>query len=84
MSDNKDILKMFELNGYDDADLPDSAYPICYHDIVKAHKNEAKLKQKLFSHKYYTLNAFRGGDQNHRLIFQNSKICLPTVIQEEL
>ena len=36
MSDNQDILNISELNGYDDEDLPDSAYPIRYHDISKA------------------------------------------------
>ena len=38
MSDNQDILNVSELYGYDDADLPDSAYPIRYHDISKAQK----------------------------------------------
>ena len=46
MSDNQDILNISELYGYDDADLSDSAYPICYHDISKAQKNDAKQKQK--------------------------------------
>ena len=36
MSDNRDILNMYDLYGYDDKDLPDSAYPIRYHDISKA------------------------------------------------
>ena len=35
MSDNQDILNISEIYGYDDADLPDSAYPICYHNISK-------------------------------------------------
>ena len=55
MSDNKDILKVSELYGYNGAYLPDSDYPIRYHDIAKAHKTGVKLKQKLVSHKYYTL-----------------------------
>ena len=37
MSDNQDVLNISELYGYDDEDLPDNAYPICYHDIAKAH-----------------------------------------------
>ena len=65
MSDNQDILNISELYCYDDAYLPDSAYPIRYHDIAKAQKTDAKLQQKLVSHKDYTLNTFRGGDQNH-------------------
>ena len=44
MSDNQDILNISELYGYDGADLPDSAYPICYHDIAKAQENDAKLQ----------------------------------------
>ena len=44
---NQDTLNISELYGYDDKDLPDSAYPICYHDIVKAQETDAKLQQKL-------------------------------------
>ena len=65
MGDNQEILNIFEIYGYDDTDMPDSAYPIHYQDIFKAHKNDAKLKQKLVSHKDYTLDTFRGGYQNH-------------------
>ena len=83
MSENQDILNIYELYGYDDADLPDSAYPIRYYDIAKAKKPDAKLKQKLVSHKYYTLYSFRGGDQKHRLIFRNSKKCLPAALQNK-
>ena len=31
-SSNQEILNIYELYGYDDKDLPDSAYPIRYHD----------------------------------------------------
>ena len=58
MSDNQEILNIFELYGYNDNDIPDSSYPICYHNIAKAQKNDAKLKHKLVSHKDYTLNTF--------------------------
>ena len=74
ISDNQEILNISELYGYDYEDLPDSAYPIRYHDISKAHKTDSKLQKKLVSHKDYTLDTFRGGDQNHCLIFQNNKI----------
>ena len=83
MSDNKEILNISETYGYDDADLHDSAYPIRYHDIAKAQKTDAKTKQKLVSHKYYTLDTFCGGDQNHRLICQNIKTCLPASLQKK-
>ena len=45
MSDNQDILNISEIYGYYDDDLPDSAYPICYHNISKAQKTDAKLKK---------------------------------------
>ena len=45
MSDNQEILNISELYVYDDEDLPDSAYPICYHDINKAQKTDNKLKK---------------------------------------
>ena len=35
MSDNQEILNIYDIFGYGDADLPDSAYPIRYHDIPK-------------------------------------------------
>ena len=78
MSDNQEILNVSEIYGYDDEDLPDITYPIRYHDIAKAQKTDAKLQQNLVSHKDYNLDTFRGGNQNHRLICQNNKICLPT------
>ena len=67
-SDNQEILNISELYGYDDKDLPDSAYPICYHNIAKSQKTDAKLQQNLFSHKDYILDTFHGGDKDHRLI----------------
>ena len=83
MGDNQDILNISELYGYNDEDLPDSAYPIRYHDITKAQKTDAKLQQKLVSHKDYTLDTFRGGDRNHRLICQKNKICLSKALQKK-
>ena len=58
MSDNQEILNIYELYGYNDKDLPDRAYPIRYHDISKAQETDANLQQKIVSHKYYTLNTF--------------------------
>ena len=83
MSDNQDILDISELYGYDYADLYGSAYPIRYHDIAESQKTDAKLNQKLVSHKDYILDTFCGGDQNHRLIFRNRKICLPAALQKK-
>ena len=51
MSDNQEILNISELYGYNGDDLPDSAYPICYRDISKAQKTDAKPQQKLVSNK---------------------------------
>ena len=83
MSNNQEILNISELYGYDDADLPDSVYPIRYHEISKAQKTDTRLNQKLVSHKDYTLDTFYGGDQNHRLIFRNRKIWLPAELQNK-
>ena len=67
-SPNQEILNISELYGYNDEDMPDSAYPIRYHDIAKAQETDAKLQQKLVSHKDYTLDTFRGGDKDNCLI----------------
>ena len=82
-SPNQDIFNISELYGYYDKDLLDRAYPIRYHDIAKAQETDAKLQQKLFSHKDYTLDTFCGGDKDHRLIFRNNKICLPQALQKK-
>ena len=50
MSDNQEILNISDFYGYNDKDLPESAYPIRYHDIAKAQETDAKLQQKLVSH----------------------------------
>ena len=68
-SDNQEILNISELYGYNDKDLPDSAYRIRYHDIAKAQETDAKLQQKIVSHKDYTLDTICVGDKDHRLIF---------------
>ena len=44
MNDNKKILNISELYGYNDDDLPDSAYPIRYCDIAKSQKTDAKIQ----------------------------------------
>ena len=82
-SDNQEILNISELYGYDYKDLPDSTYPIRYNDIAKAQETNDKLQKKLVSHKYYTLDTFRGGDKDHRLICRNNKTCLPASIQKK-
>ena len=80
-SNNQEILNISELYGYNDKNLPDSAYPIRYHNIAKAQETDAKLQQKIVSYKDYTLDTFRGGDKDHRLICRNNKICLPKALQ---
>ena len=57
-SPNQQILNISELYGYNDEDLPGSAYPIRYHDIAETQETDAKLQQKLFSHKDFTLDTF--------------------------
>ena len=51
ISDNKEILNISEIYDYNDKDLPDSAYPIHYHDIAKSQETDSKLQQNLVSHK---------------------------------
>ena len=84
MSNNQEIINISKLYGYNAEDLPDSAYQTRYHNIAKAQKTDAKLKQKLVSHKDYTLDTFHGGDQNHHLIFRNIKIFLPVAHKRKL
>ena len=83
MSDNQEIFNISEIYGYNDKDLPDSAYPIRYHDIAKAQETDAKLTHNLVSHKDYTLDTFRGGDKDYRLIFRNNRIFLPAALQKK-
>ena len=64
-SPNQEILNISELYGYDDKDLPDRAYPIRYHDISKEQETDAKLQQKLVSHKYSTLDTFGAHPSSH-------------------
>ena len=81
MNNNQEILNISDLYGYDDNDMPDSDYPIRYRNISKAQKTDTKLQQEIVSNKDYTHNTFLEGDQNYRLIFRNSNICLPTALQ---
>ena len=83
MSENQDILRIYEHFVCNEEDLPNSAYPIRYHNIAKSQKTDAKLEQKLVSHKYYTLDTFHEGDQNHHLIYRNINLCLPTELQKK-
>ena len=83
MSYNQEILNISEIYGYDEKYLPDSAYPIRYHNIFKAEGTDAKLQQKLVSHKDYTLDTFCGGYKDHHLICRNNKICLPAALQKK-
>ena len=83
MIDNQDILDISEIYSYNYDDLPDSAYLIRYQDIYKANKTDDKLQEKLVSHKDYTVNTFRGDNQNHRLICQNNEIYLPMAIHKK-
>ena len=76
MSYNQEIINISELYGYDDADLPDSEYPIRYHNISKAQKTDV-------NHKDYTIDTCCGDNQNHRLIFRSRKICVPTALQKK-
>ena len=84
MSDNQEIINISELYGYNDADLPYSAYPIRYHNIAKAQETDAKLQQKLVSHKDYTLDTFRGGDKDSSVVTQVSIFCYFGILDDGL
>ena len=45
MSNNQEIFNISELYGPDEEDLPDSAYPIRYHDIAKSQETDAKYNK---------------------------------------
>ena len=47
MRNNQEILNISDIYEYNDDDLPDSAYPVCYRDVAKAQKTDAKLQQTL-------------------------------------
>ena len=47
LSDNKEILRISELYGYNNNDLPDSAYPVRYHNIPKVQEMDDKLRNIL-------------------------------------
>ena len=83
MSDNKEILNITEIYDYDDEGLPYIADPICYQDIAKAQKNDAKLKKKQSHIKTIPSTLFVGGDKDHHLICQNNKICLPPALHKK-
>ena len=57
---NQDILNISELYSYDDKDLPDSSYPIRYHDIAKSQEADAELQQKQVSIKNIPSTPFVG------------------------
>ena len=46
MSDNQEILNIYDFYGYDDDDVPDSADPIHYRDISKITENWCWTKTK--------------------------------------
>ena len=42
MNDNQEIINISDLYGYNEDDMPDSDYPICYCHIAKVHQTNAK------------------------------------------
>ncbi len=85
MDENSEILNISECFGYDDEDLPKSAFPVRYYDIAKMQSKDKKLQQKLVStDESYTESTFRGGDKSHDLICHNNKIVIPKDLQQRL
>ena len=85
MDENSEILNIAECFGYDDEDLPESAFPVRYYDIAKMQSKDKKLQQKLSStDESYAESTFRGGDKSHDLICHNNKIVIPKDLQQRL
>jgi hypothetical protein len=79
----REIFNISECFGFDDDDLPESAFPIRYRDIAKAQKATHALQIKLASHKDYDETTFCGGDTTHILICRKGKIALPPSLQQK-
>jgi predicted aspartyl protease len=84
IDDKREIFNISECFGFDDEDLPASAFPIRYRDIAKAQKADPSLQKKLASHKDYSTATFRGGDKSHELICHNTKIAIPLPLQQRI
>jgi hypothetical protein len=82
IDDTREIFNIAEAFGFDDEDLPDTAYPLRYCDIAIAQKAHPALTKKLNSHKDYSEITFRGGDKAHKLICHNGRISLPPSLQQ--
>jgi hypothetical protein len=65
IEDDREIFNISECFGFDDDDLPESAFPVRYRDIVKAQKATPALQIKLASHKDYDKTTFRGRHNTH-------------------
>jgi hypothetical protein len=61
IDDKREIFNLSESFGFDDSNLPATAYPLWYCDIAKAQKTHPPLIKKLASHKNYSKTTFRGG-----------------------
>ena len=82
IDDKREIFNLSESFGFDDNDLPATAYPLRYCDIAKAQKSHPSLIKKLTSHKNYSKATFRGGNKPNHLICHNGKISLPPSLQQ--
>jgi hypothetical protein len=83
IEDDREIFNISECFGFDDDDLPESAFPVRYRDIAKAQKATPALQIKLASHKDYDETTFCGGDTTHILICRKGKIALPPSLQQK-
>jgi hypothetical protein len=83
IEDDRKIFNVSECFGFDNDDLHESAFPVCYRDIAKAQKATPALQLKLASHKDYDETTFRGGDTMHMLICRKDKIALPPSLQQK-
>jgi hypothetical protein len=68
IDDKREIFNLSKSFGFDDSDLPATAYPLRYCNIAKPQKTHLPLIKKLASHIKNSKTTFRGGDKPHQLI----------------
>ena len=83
MTETNPIHNITKQFGYDNEDLPTSTYPIRYSDISTAQAADNHLQRKISTHADYSKLTFRGGNKDHLLICNKSKILLPKTLQKK-
>jgi hypothetical protein len=82
IEDDREIFNIAKSFGFDDNDLPASAFPVCYRNIAKTQRAHPALQKKLASHKDCSKTTFCWGDKTYELTCQTLKIALPSSLQQ--